>query len=149
MKKTINKLVLLGLMSLVFGAATARQNDRKSLIFAAIGDSGDGGKGQYAIAQRMVDYRRKAPIDFILMLGDNIYGGGKPKYFKREFEDPYNDLLTAGVKFYASLGNHDEMEAEYHINYKDFNMGGKRYYSFVKGVEGEENLIEFFALDTN
>src|SRR5215475_8936756 len=151
MKKTINKLVLLGLMSLVFGAATARQNDPKSLIFAAIGDSGDGGKGQYAIAQRMVEYRRKAPIDFILMLGDNIYGGGKPKYFKREFEAPYKDLLEAGVKFYAALGNHDVLEAGYHVKYKDFNMDGKRYYNFIKGAEVDAldaPLIEFFALDT-
>jgi len=58
-------------------------------------------------------------------------------------------LLAAGVKFYATLGNHDEMQADYHVNYKDFNMGGKRYYNFVKGIEGSNNLVEFFVLDTN
>jgi 3',5'-cyclic AMP phosphodiesterase CpdA len=148
MKQTINKLVLLGLITLVFGAAAASQTNPKPLSFAVIGDSGDGSKAQYAISEQMGNHRQKTPFDFILMLGDNIYGG-KPKYFKREFEDPYKNLLEAGVKFYAALGNHDELAVDYHVNYKDFNMGGKRYYNFVKGVEGDERLIEFFALDTN
>jgi hypothetical protein len=97
----------------------------------------------------MLAYRQKTPFDFVLMLGDNIYGGGKPKNFRPYFEVPYKDLLAAGVKFYASLGNHDAEYADFHINYKDFNMGGKRYYNFVKGIAGAEHLIEFFALDTN
>lgn len=59
---------------------------------------------------------------------------------KRNFEDPYKPLLDAGVKFYASLGNHDRPSERY---YKLFNMGGKRYYDFTKGN------IEFFALDSN
>ena len=40
---------------------------------------------------------------------------------------PYKPLLDAGVKFYASLGNHDAREQRY---YKLFNMDGKLYYSF-------------------
>src|SRR5437016_4545444 len=134
MKLNINKLVLFVSLSLGCVLAAASQNNPKSLTFAAIGDSGDGSKAQYAIAKQMLAYREKTPFDFILMLGDNIYGGGKPKYFKAEFELPYKDLLAAGVKFYAALGNHDELAADYHVNYKDFNMGGKRYYNFVKGV---------------
>ena len=31
---------------------------------------------------------------------------------KRKFEDPYKALLDAGVKFYASLGNHDDRAPE-------------------------------------
>src|SRR5689334_14710015 len=149
MKQNVNKLILFVLLSLVCGVTTAVQDKPKSLSFAVIGDSGDGSKEQYAIAKQMLAYREKTPFDSVLMLGDNIYGGGKPKYFKAEFELPYKDLLAAGVKFYAALGNHDEMQADYHVNYKDFNMGGKRYYNFVKGVEGTDHLIEFFALDTN
>jgi predicted phosphodiesterase len=149
MKQIIYKLVLVGLIILAYGAAAASQDNPKSLNFAVIGDSGDGSRAQYAISEQIVDHRQKTPFDFILMLGDNIYGGGKPKYFKSEFEDPYKQLLGAGVKFYAALGNHDELEADYHVKYKDFNMGGKRYYNFVKGIEGHDHLIEFFALDTN
>ena len=147
--RTINKLVLLVLISLACVAATTLQNSPQSLTFAVIGDSGDGSKAQYAIAKQMLDHRQKTPFDFILMLGDNIYGGGKPKYFERFFELPYKDLLAAGVKFYAALGNHDVLEADFHVNYKDFNMGGKRYYNFVKGGGGVDNLVEFFVLDTN
>ena len=107
MKQSINKLILLVVISLAGSAAAALQNNPKSLNFAVIGDSGDGSKAQYDIAKQMMAHREKTPFDFILMLGDNIYGGGKPKYFKAEFELPYKDLLAAGVKFYAALGNHD------------------------------------------
>ena len=41
------------------------------------------------------------------MLGDNLYGGDSPRDYQRKFEEPYKALLDAGVKFYASLGNHD------------------------------------------
>ena len=53
---------------------------------------------------------------------------------------PYHALLDAGVKFYASLGNHDNPDERL---YKPFNMGGQRYYTFNKGD------VEFFVLDSN
>ncbi|MEP7274644.1 MAG: metallophosphoesterase [Acidobacteriota bacterium] len=126
------------------GIGTAR-SAQSELNFAVIGDSGTGEAAQYAIARRMVAEREKTPFDFVIMLGDNIYGGGLPKYFKPRFEEPYKDLLGAGVKFYAALGNHDAPYAEVHSKYEHFNMGGKRYYSFNKGGD----LVEFFVLDTN
>jgi hypothetical protein len=43
------------------------------------------------------------------------------------------------VKFYASLGNHDEPAQRF---YKPFNMDGKRYYTFEKGDAA------FFVLDS-
>jgi hypothetical protein len=116
-----------------------------AVSFAVIGDSGSGQPPQFAIARRMMTEREKTPYDFVIMLGDNIYGLGNPKYFKPRFEDPYRDLLDAGVKFYAALGNHDAPAAAHHIKYEKFNMGGRRFYSFVKG----DGLIEFFVLDTN
>jgi 3',5'-cyclic AMP phosphodiesterase CpdA len=48
--------------------------------------------------------------------------------------------LDAGVKFYASLGNHDDASERF---YKPFNMNGANYYSFKKGN------VRFFALDSN
>ena len=63
------------------------------------------------------------------MLGDNIYGGKSQQDFERKFELPYKPLLDAGVKFYASIGNHDNPNERL---YKPFNMGGARYYSFKK-----------------
>jgi predicted phosphodiesterase len=112
----------------------------KSVRFGVIGDSGTGEKKQYEVGQEMAAYHEKISFDFVIMLGDNIYGGKSPADFKRKFEDPYRPLLDAGVKFYASLGNHDDPNERF---YKPFNMDGKRFYSFKNGK------VEFFALDSN
>lgn len=111
-----------------------------SVRFAVIGDSGTGGAAQYEIADEMSACRSRFPFDFVLMLGDNIYGGKSAADFKRKFEEPYRALLDGGVKFYASLGNHDDSNERL---YKPFNMDGKRYYSF------QRSNAEFFALDSN
>jgi predicted phosphodiesterase len=113
----------------------------KSVRFAVIGDSGTGDRAQYEVAQRMEAYRQATKFDFVIMLGDNIYGSHSPKDFVKKFEQPYKTLLDAGVKFYASLGNHDDPDDE--RLYKPFNMGGERYYAFRKGEAA------FFALDSN
>jgi hypothetical protein len=112
----------------------------KSIRFAVIGDSGTGEAPQYDVAKLLELYREKVGFDFIIMLGDNIYGGHHPKDFVQKFEQPYKPLLDAGVKFYASLGNHDDPNIE--RLYKPFNMGGQRYYTFRKGD------VSFFALDS-
>jgi 3',5'-cyclic AMP phosphodiesterase CpdA len=111
----------------------------KSVHFAVIGDSGTGERSQYEVGEQMAKYREKFPYDFVLMLGDNIYGGESAADFKVKFETPYKALLDAGVKFYAALGNHDNPNQRF---YKPFNMGEKRYYNFKNGN------VEFFALDS-
>jgi calcineurin-like phosphoesterase family protein len=113
---------------------------KDSVRFAVIGDMGTGEKAQYEVAQQMERCRETTGFDFVLMLGDNIYGGKSPADMRRKFEYPYGPLLDAGVKFYASLGNHDDPNERF---YKPFNMGEKRYYSYKKGN------AEFFALDSN
>ena len=120
---------------------------QKPIIFAVIGDSGSGDDAQRAVANQMVKQRQKTPFEFVLMLGDNIYEKGEKEKIGTHFEQPYKELLDAGVKFYASLGNHDIIKGlEFQTNYKNFNMGGRRYYHFPKG---DKNLLEFFALDSN
>jgi len=113
----------------------------KSVRFAVIGDSGTGEREQYDVARLMEAYRQAVKFDFVIMLGDNIYGSHSPRDFVDKFEKPYQPLLDAGVKFYASLGNHDDPNDE--RLYKPFNMGGERYYTFRKGD------VAFFALDSN
>jgi hypothetical protein len=112
-----------------------------SVRFAVIGDSGTGDSQQYQVADLMDLYHQTVHFDSVIMLGDNIYGGHGPNDFRRKFELPYHALLDAGVKFYASLGNHDDPNDE--RLYKPFNMNGQRYYSFKKGD------VEFLALDSN
>ena len=74
-----------------------------SVRFAVIGDMGTGEKPQYEMAGKMNTYREIFPFDFVIMLGDNIYGGHSPSDYQNKFELPYKPLLDAGVKFYGSL----------------------------------------------
>src|SRR5262245_40366966 len=93
--------------------AVSRQTVRRmplkqdSVRLAVIGDSGTGDRPQFELSAEMVRSRSVFPFDFVLMLGDNIYGRQRPIDFKRKFEDPYQALLSSGVKFFAALGNHD------------------------------------------
>src|SRR5438045_3304208 len=61
----------------------------KSVRFAIIGDSGTGGREQYEVAQQMEAYRHATNFDFVIMLGDNIYGSHSPSDFVKKFEQPY------------------------------------------------------------
>jgi 3',5'-cyclic AMP phosphodiesterase CpdA len=118
--------------------------DRESdvLRFAIIGDSGTGGSAQYQIGEKLTAAHAKFPFEFVIMLGDNVYGNESARDLVNKFEKPYKKLLDAGVDFYAALGNHDEPDVQ--TQYKLFNMGSKRFYSF-KPTDG----VRFFALDSN
>ena len=111
-----------------------------SIKFAVIGDTGTGDKHQLAVANRLASTRGTFPFDFVIMVGDNIYGGNSAKDFDNKFAIPYKPMLDGGVKFYAALGNHDDPSERF---YKPFNMSGERYYTF-KPADG----LRFFALDS-
>jgi 3',5'-cyclic AMP phosphodiesterase CpdA len=140
LSKHVLVLVMLSGLSATPAADLKLPNAANSVRFAVIGDSGTGLKPQFDVGRLMAEYHGTFPFDFVVMLGDNIYGGQAPRDFKRKFEDPYAQLLSAGVKFYASLGNHDSTNERY---YKPFNMDGRRYYNFKR------DDAEFFALDSN
>jgi 3',5'-cyclic AMP phosphodiesterase CpdA len=117
-------------------------NAKDSVKFAVIGDSGTGNKPEYQIAEKLAAARGKLPFEFVVMLGDNLYGGEAKKDFVNKFEKPYKPLLDMGVKFYAALGNHDDPSRQ--TSYEKFNMGGKHYYSFKP-----KDNVRFFSLDSN
>jgi 3',5'-cyclic AMP phosphodiesterase CpdA len=134
------------------GVATgtlALPNEERSIKFAVIGDSGRGDVPQHEIAAQMVAFRQRFDYRFVLMAGDNIYQGpATTEDYRLKFEEPYNALLDAGVKFYAALGNHDD---PLEVNYKPFNMDGHRYYTFTPPVDLITRLdtrVRFFALDS-
>jgi predicted phosphodiesterase len=116
-------------------------NQKDSLKFAIIGDSGTGSKSQNQIAQQLIGSRDKFPYEFVVMMGDNLYGGSDQKDFVKKFEEPYKPLLDAGVKFYATLGNHDNPNERF---YERWNMKGERYYTFRPKLG-----VRFFVLDSN
>jgi 3',5'-cyclic AMP phosphodiesterase CpdA len=111
-----------------------------SVRFAIIGDSGTGGRSQYEVGAQMTKAMQIFPFEFVIMLGDNIYGSERPQDFVRKFERPYEGILSQKIPFYASLGNHDDPTQRF---YKLFNMDGERFYTFKKGD------ARFFALDSN
>jgi hypothetical protein len=131
----------------IIGSPLAATSQTQSGIvrFAAIGDMGTGETDQYSLAKGMAVYHERHAFDTVLTLGDNIYPNGDAALFKDRFERPYAELLQRGVRFHASLGNHDVRRGlQAQMKYDQFSMDGKAYYSFVKG----DGLIEFFALDS-
>jgi Calcineurin-like phosphoesterase len=118
----------------------ALPNRADSVKLAAIGDNGNGSAPQYETAAQMTSWHARFPFEFVLMLGDNIIGGYTAADFAQKFERPYKPLLSAGVLFYASLGNHDQTASD---TYAPFNMNGRRYYTYVKGI------VRFVVLDSN
>jgi 3',5'-cyclic AMP phosphodiesterase CpdA len=123
-------------------AAVELPNLADSFKFAVLGDFGTGDRAQYQLGEQMAKLHARFPYELVITVGDNIYGGERPQDMKRKFEDPYKPLLDAGVKFYASLGNHDDRaQARYAL----FNMDGKTYYTFKAPKED----VRFFALETD
>ena len=111
-----------------------------SVRFAVIGDTGSGSEEQRQLADLLMRYKSAFPFEFVLMMGDNLYGGESASDYKKKFENVYKELLDAKVKFYATLGNHDESNQRF---YEHFNMNGEEYYKFKKGK------VSFYALNSN
>lgn len=111
-----------------------------SVRFAVIGDTGTGTEKQHEVADVMLRYKAAFPFEFVLMMGDNLYKGEKATDYKTKFEDVYRQLLDDKVKFYATLGNHDESNQRF---YENFNMNGEEYYRFTKGN------VAFYSLNSN
>jgi len=117
-------------------------NRSSSLKFFVLGDFGTGEREQYALAERMAAVQTAFQATLVITVGDNLYGGERPQDFKKKFEDPYKALLDRGVKFYASLGNHDAREQ---AHYAPFNMGGRTHYSF----DAPRGNVKFIAIESD
>ncbi len=113
---------------------------KDSVKFLVIGDSGTGDRAQTETGAQMWKAHAAFPYEFAIMLGDNLYGSERPQDFAAKFERPYKPLLDANIAFYASLGNHDDPNQRF---YKNFGMGGKRFYTYQK------KDVRFFVLDSN
>ena len=113
---------------------------KDSVKFLVIGDSGTGDRAQNETGAQMWKAHAVFPYEFAIMLGDNLYGSERPQDFAAKFERPYKPMLDANVSFYAALGNHDDPNQRY---YKNFGMGGKRFYTYQK------KDVRFFVLDSN
>jgi 3',5'-cyclic AMP phosphodiesterase CpdA len=117
-------------------------NQEGALKFGVMGDFGTGSRQQYQMADQMARVHTQFPFELMITVGDNMYGGQRPSDFVKKFETPYKALLGAGVKFYASLGNHDSRQQS---QYALFNMDGKTYYTF----KAPKQDVRFFALESS
>jgi hypothetical protein len=115
-------------------------NKDGAVRFLVIGDTGTGTAKQNELGKVMLRYRQTFPFEFVLMLGDNMYGSEKAVDYKQKFENVYRPLLDQKVKFYAALGNHDDSNQRF---YEFFNMEGQEYYRFKKGS------VSFYSLNSN
>jgi predicted MPP superfamily phosphohydrolase len=120
---------------------TGFANAQGSLKFAVLGDFGVGTKQQYDLAAQMAKTYAAFPFEIVVLVGDNLYGSERPQDFSKKFEIPYKPLLDKGVKFYASLGNHDAREQ---VNYKPFNMNGKLHYT----LRAPHQNVRFFIFES-
>jgi hypothetical protein len=111
-----------------------------SVRFGIIGDTGTASKQQQQLADVMLQYQKAFPFEFVLMMGDNLYGSETPADYRKKFQDVYQPLLDNKVKFYATLGNHDQPNERF---YEYFNMNGKEYYRFTEGNAA------FYSLNSN
>ncbi|MFY9609305.1 MAG: metallophosphoesterase [Blastocatellia bacterium] len=118
---------------------------KDKIRFAIVGDWGTGDRDAIGTAAQMFAAHRRAPVDFVISAGDNIYPNGSGRYFARNFEQPFASLLKDPLNFYTVLGNHDvEAGRQDQCQYPLFNMGGQNYYKLEKG----NGLAEFFMLDS-
>jgi hypothetical protein len=117
-------------------------NKEDALKFGVMGDFGTGKREQYDLGEQMGRVHSQFPFQLMITVGDNLYGGQRPGDFVKKFEAPYKSLLSAGVKFYASLGNHDSRQQS---AYALFNMDGRTYYTF----KAPKQDVRFYALESS
>ena len=136
------QLITLAVAASILSATPLHLPNRPgSLKFAVLGDFGTGHSASRDVAAQMLGVRAQFKFEIVVTTGDNIVGDqDDADDLADKFEIPFAPLLETGVRFYASLGNHDRPTI---VSYPPFNMGGARYYTFAK------NNVRFFILDSN
>lgn len=127
--------------------ASVRARSSARIHFAVLGDFGTGLGPQRSVAHQMCKWRRHHPFRNVITTGDNIYPDGSPSLFRPEFYAPYSCLLSHGVHFHASLGNHDVRTAKgsYEIAAPPFGMPARSYVlrrSGVRFVFADSNSLD-------
>ena len=136
---------------------------------AFLGDSGTGKEAQEHVRDQLDKLRDQGLLEFVFLLGDNIYPSGEGEDITPKFRNIYTGLLSQNVEFHAALGNHDVRKCEMldvdplppdEAAYLDCDVSehldprnqfgyqdGRRYYSIT--LPRNPPLVEVFVLDTN
>jgi hypothetical protein len=87
------------------GAGAAEPGGTHVLIYS---DAGYANEGQYAVAKAMAGRHAAEPFDFAVSAGDNLQDGlVRTHTLAQVFSEPFAPLIASGLKFFATLGNHD------------------------------------------
>ncbi|MDX2030838.1 MAG: metallophosphoesterase [Blastocatellia bacterium] len=124
--------------------------EEKPIRVLAFGDFGTGSKEQKQTAAAMLQFHKQTPFDFAVTLGDNFYGSGMESPADPRWKTWWDELYDPlGIKFYATLGNHDwgfadspAAEILYSHQSPSWRMPAP-YYTYTAGP------VQFFAMDTN
>ncbi len=112
---------------------------RRSLVLLLLSGGTASGVAQQRPAAAIAPLPNKDRSFKFAVLGDFGTGDRSQYELAAQMVRLHQPLLDAGVRFYASLGNHDAREQRF---YKLFNMDGKLYYTFSPMLG-----IRFFALE--
>jgi hypothetical protein len=123
--------------------------DDDHLAFAALGDSGSGGRQAMAVAERMARTYRETPFGLVSLLGDICYYGNFEDRFADVFERPMGSLIDAGVRFELAVGNHDS-----DLNHSDESLAEIEAELRLLGTPGRYYTVrhgpaDFFYLDSS
>ena len=162
--RAATRVIVMVLLLTGFSAPWARAAE--TIQFLAIGDAGSGTQIQKDVAEAMALYaeqnRATAPVNFVLVLGDNFYESGVTSVddlqWEQKFEKMY-DRERLAMPFIATLGNHDwrgnvpDIEIEYTRAHPGtrWQMDGhwfKRHYSVAPSATGGALEADFFMIDT-
>ncbi|MFN0087870.1 MAG: metallophosphoesterase [Blastocatellia bacterium] len=124
--------------------------EEKPIRVLAFGDFGTGSKEQKQTAAAMLRFHGQTPFDFAVTLGDNFYGSGMESTADPRWKSWWDELYDPlGIRFYATLGNHDwgladspAAEILYSRQSPSWRMPAP-YYTYTAGP------VQFFAMDTN
>jgi acid phosphatase len=109
-----------------------------------MGDFGSGLAGQSEVADRLCAWRRAHRFDLVMTTGDNVYDYGEPARFDEVFFQPYDCLFRRGVRFHASLGNHDIVTDNGRPELNEPAFGMKRHNYVVR-----KSGVRFVIVDSN
>jgi hypothetical protein len=109
-----------------------------------MGDFGSGLPAQQEIADRLCEWRKTHDYSLVVTAGDNVYDSGDPARFDEVFFRPYDCLFDRGVRFRASLGNHDVVTDDGRPELEEPAFGMKRRNYVVR-----KSGVRFVIADSN
>lgn len=127
--------------------------DVADLVFAALGNWGNGGPGQRRVADTLARLAPAGPLDFVLLLGDGFRPQGvasaRDPLWRSRFEEVYDPVALA-VPFYPALGPADlkgdvAAQIEYGKTNRRWTM---QSFAYDFQVRAHGRTFHFFAADT-